>query len=85
MAKLVDALDLGSSGATHRSSTLLTRTTNFTYRLCRLGKFSVPRSLGEVGQFVFARLALSHYGICPAQVYRFARTGQILAKIFAVY
>ena len=27
MAKLVDALDLGSSGATHRSSSLLTRTT----------------------------------------------------------
>ena len=26
MAKLVDALDLGSSGATHRSSSLLTRT-----------------------------------------------------------
>lgn len=26
MAKLVDALDLGSSGATHRSSILLTRT-----------------------------------------------------------
>ena len=29
MAKLVDALDLGSSGATHRSSSLLTRTRNF--------------------------------------------------------
>ena len=28
MAKLVDALDLGSSGATHRSSSLLTRTRN---------------------------------------------------------
>lgn len=28
MAKLVDALDLGSSGATHRSSSLLTRTNN---------------------------------------------------------
>ena len=28
MAKLVDALDLGSSGATHRSSSLLTRTKN---------------------------------------------------------
>ena len=32
MAKLVDALDLGSSGATHRSSTLLTRT-NFLFVL----------------------------------------------------
>ena len=29
MAKLVDALDLGSSGATHRSSILLTRTNFF--------------------------------------------------------
>ena len=29
MAKLVDALDLGSSGETHKSSTLFTRTTNF--------------------------------------------------------
>lgn len=28
MAKLVDALDLGSSGATHKSSTLFTRTIN---------------------------------------------------------
>ena len=27
MAKLVDALDLGSSGATHKSSSLFTRTT----------------------------------------------------------
>ena len=26
MAKLVDALDLGSSGATHKSSSLFTRT-----------------------------------------------------------
>ena len=33
MAKLVDALDLGSSGATHRSSSLLTRTTLFFF-LC---------------------------------------------------
>ena len=32
MAKLVDALDLGSSGATHRSSSLLTRTI---LRVCR--------------------------------------------------
>ena len=29
MAKLVDALDLGSSGATHKSSTLFTRTNYF--------------------------------------------------------
>ncbi len=28
MAKLVDALDLGSSGATHKSSSLFTRTIN---------------------------------------------------------
>ena len=27
MAKLVDALDLGSSGVTHKSSSLFTRTT----------------------------------------------------------
>ena len=33
MAKLVDALDLGSSGATHRSSTLLTRTNLIMYSL----------------------------------------------------
>ena len=57
MAKLVDALDLGSSGETHQSSNLCTPTTNFTYRLCRLGKFSVPQSLGEVGRFVFVRLS----------------------------
>ena len=44
MAKLVDALDLGSSGATHRSSSLLTRTTNFTYWLCQLGKLSVQNA-----------------------------------------
>ena len=28
MAKLVDALDLGSSGETHKSSSLFTRTNN---------------------------------------------------------
>ena len=31
MAKLVDALDLGSSGATHQSSSLCTRTKTFSY------------------------------------------------------
>lgn len=31
MAKLVDALDLGSSGATHQSSSLCTRTKAFSY------------------------------------------------------
>ena len=32
MAKLVDALDLGSSGATHRSSSLLTRTIDLIFQ-----------------------------------------------------
>ena len=31
MAKLVDALDLGSSGATHQSSSLCTRTKLFIF------------------------------------------------------
>lgn len=42
MAKLVDALDLGSSGATHRSSSLLTRT-----------KINPPIS----GEFLFAKFS----------------------------
>ena len=39
MAKLVDALDLGSSGATHRSSSLLTRTTLFFF--CASDNFAI--------------------------------------------
>ena len=39
MAKLVDALDLGSSGATHRSSSLLTRTTIFLF--CASDNFAI--------------------------------------------
>ena len=40
MAKLVDALDLGSSGATHRSSSLLTRTTLFSF-FCASDNFAI--------------------------------------------
>ena len=57
MAKLVDALDLGSSGATHKSSSLFTRTKNqiflfnphrpyqapLTHRHSRAGGNPVPR------------------------------------------
>ena len=39
MAKLVDALDLGSSGATHKSSSLFTRTTKKTLENWHLRQF----------------------------------------------
>ena len=44
MAELVDALDLGSSGATHKSSILFIPTTNFRYcaQSAQLRKLSVP-------------------------------------------
>ena len=40
MAKLVDALDLGSSGATHKSSSLFTRTIRL---CCRKAAIEPPR------------------------------------------
>ena len=57
MAKLVDALDLGSSGATHQSSNLCTRT-KISVNFNILGSYVEMTGLGVVSQTLRRTLRL---------------------------
>ncbi len=64
MAKLVDALDLGSSGETHKSSSLFTRTNNV-YGVCEADcersaaiKLVDALDLGESGKPIRVQVSL---------------------------